>query len=388
MVCMMKRWKRGKHFALLCLCWMLLLPMGCQSRKAAAPSLCEALMEETQQLRQSVSTEEAYQICEEAAEGTVVRVEWLEADYLPIYVDFDTVDMYSYVPLEQWAVTHAVVTVRIDRVVSGTFFAEESMATFNIPVRFRELSHWDAEEPVYTGRSFGVPEGEACVPAPEDQVVLLQSGAMRSDRLVSEQLSFVLSGEERLPVGWLRRGENHREYWSDSENYRRNVIPPREAGQSIMEAAYLAPMRERQQLSGEAAEAESEFSVRGTVSAVTRWVEYDPIYLAVRAFDEPLEHWRVYGWHVTVTLDEVRKAEGESTLPEETELHLYLPTQLRKGETFLKLDGVIPEVGSSVEVYWNEGSQNTAVDWLVRCGDAACDILFALLDTTPGYATL
>lgn len=392
---MINKLGRGKRLPILLACCMLIFLAACRPQETAEPSLCEALLGETQQQRQDVSAAEAFALCTDVAVGTVISLKTLDDDYMPILVSDGRPEsiFYCAVPLEQWAVTHMVVTVKIDRVLSGRTFDVEATATFNIPILFRELLHWDEEESVYTGRSFTLSESEAALPSVEDRIILLQSESQGLNRLVGQKLSFVFCGDQRLNIGWLRPGELSGAYYEDSETeprWRRNVVPLKETGVSVLEAAYFVPMRARQMLSLDAAEAESGFVVRGTISSATYQTEQAKnLYLTIYLFSEPLERWETDGWQVTVTVDEIKKEDG-TALSQETNIVLFLPTQLRRidGDETLLMTGAIPEVGSAVKLYWNEGFRDASVDWLMRSEAGACDILWAYVDRTPGRPDL
>lgn len=381
---------------LLAACFTLLALTACGGKapEATEPSLCEALFSEIRELRQDVSLAEAFTLCSQAAVGTVTGVKTLDNDYLPICVSDS--GLQQLVPLEQWSVTHTVVTVRIDRVLSGEKFQAETTVTFNIPGLFRELSQWDPEEPVYTGRSFTLTRPDAALPQTDESVVLLWDGSRGSDRVGGTGLSFAFCGDRRVDIDWLflsdYSGEYAGEYAGETGSpFRRNAIPPRDPGETVLDAAFLAPMKARQLLSSEKAGEESDFVIRGTVSAAYYVSEQAcDVFLYGREGDGYLECWQAEGWYVTVTVDEIIKEEGEA-LTQETEISVFIPTALRRtdsdlllpvssllptAESAALLNGVVPQVGGAVEAYWNGGFNGGPADMLIRCGEGACEVLY------------
>lgn len=369
----------------------LLFLCSCASRKQLAPSLCESLLKTVQSQRISLDDDDAFALCEDIAKGTVVSVTVLTGDYLPVYVNLsNTGFFYRAVPIEQWSATHAVVTVTVEDVISGTRFQTGTTASFNIPMDFQELSIWNESDPKYTGRKFSLVAENESLPLVGDEVTMLLGGGQSGFyRLTGDDLSFVFSGKSRLHIGWLRPGvvDNGGAYWADSESeprWRRNVIQPRQKDVSILEAAFLTPMKEREKLSSANANAKSSFVVKGVVKSVSPLKAPIEIWYQNSFSEKPLEAWSLDGWMVTVTVNTIDKAMDQS-LSVGAELVLCVPRQLvnTEGQKTISLKGRVPVEGSEVTAYWNEGYDNVAVDWLLRTSKGDWNILYGYVNRNP-----
>ena len=374
---------------------MLCLLAGCAA-KPLAPSYFEAYYNAANAYRALISDREARELCGEEAVGTVVSIERIEREYVPILVSVTgRSQYYADVPLEQWEADYRVVTVEIDEVLEGTFFAPASKwqtgkkaVSFTLPIEYRELEYWDETAPRYTGRRIltGTPEEPDIHVG--DSVTLLTN--IRGEWSVAAGIydAFVYLGETRLNIGWLR-GEADSRYVFVSEpelHWRRNVIAPRREGVSVLEAAYIEPMRELQKLSTKQAEARSAFVVRGTILE-TRHVDSPPLYVrdvTNRQFNEPLETWDMDYYRLTIEIDEVFKQEGDPLKPA-NRIEVLVPLKLTNAESGreIKLDGVVPFERTEVTVYWNEGYENSAADFIVRTEDGDIDVISGTVSREP-----
>ena len=374
---------------------MLCLLAGCAA-KPLAPSYFEAYYNAANAYRALISDREARELCGEEAVGTVVSIERIEREYVPILVSVDGLSRYyTDVPLEQWEADYRVVTVEIDEVLEGTFFAppdkwhtDKRAVSFTLPIEYRELEYWDETSPRYTGRRIlaGTPEEPDIHVG--DSVTLLTN--IRGEWSVAAGIydAFVYLGETRLNIGWLR-GEADSRYVFVSEpelHWRRNVIAPRREGVSVLEAAYIEPMRELQKLSTKQAEARSAFVVRGTILE-TRHVDSPPLYVrdvTNRQFNEPLETWDMDYYRLTIEIDEVFKQEGDPLKPA-NRIEVLVPLKLTNAESGreIKLDGVVPFERTEVTVYWNEGYENSAADFIVRTEDGDIDVISGTVSREP-----
>ena len=374
---------------------MLCLLAGCAARPLA-PSYFEAYYNAANAYRALIGDGEAHELCGEEAVGTVVSIERIEREYVPILLSVTgRSQYYADVPLEQWEADYRVVTVEIDEVLEGTFFAPankwqtgKKAVSFTLPIEYRELEYWDETSPRYTGRRILAGSPDEPDIRVGDSVTLLTN--IRGEWSVAAGIydAFVYLGEKRLNIGWLRGEADSRYIFvSESEQHcRRNVIPPRREGVSVLEAAYIEPMRELQKLSTKQAEACSAFVVRGTISDA-RHVDSPPLYVrdvTNRQFNEPLETWDMVYYRLTIEIDEIFKQEGDP-LEAANRIEVLVPRKLTNAETGreIKLDGVVPFERMEVTVYWNEGYENSAAEFIVRTEDGDIDVISGTVSREP-----
>lgn len=375
---------------------MLCLLAGCAA-KPLAPSYFESYYNAANAYRALIGDEEARELCGEEAVGTVVSIERIEREYVPILVSVDGLSRYyTDVPLEQWEADYRVVTVEIDEVLEGTFFAppdkwhtDKRAVSFTLPIEYRELEYWDENSPRYTGRKIvaGTPDEPDIRVG--DSVTLLTDRYGEWSVAAGNHNAFVYLGETRLNIGWLRGEADSRYIFVDSPElrWRRNVIAPRREGVSVLEAAYIEPMRTRQQLSEKKAEAQSAFVVHGSIG-YARHVDFPAWYIhdvTNRLYtDPPLETWGGDYYRLTIYIDEIVKQEGDPL--EQTDIiHVLVPRTLTNAETGreIKLDGVDPIEGMEVTVYWNEGYENSAAGFIIRTEDGDIDVIFGIVERDP-----
>lgn len=371
-------------FRLLLFIWISLLLVGCKRTTTLAPSLCQALFEDTQAFRASLSNDDVVANCTDIASGSVVEIEILENDYLPVYVDFSSSGFFwRAVPLEQWSITHVVVTVKIEDVSLGKVFNKGGTATFNIPMELQELAWWDEVNPKFTGRRFSMNEIDMALPQIGDLVTIMRGPSEGNHRMTGKLFSFAFLGEQRINIGWLYPGSLDGRYLSDSEtepHWRRNVVSPRREGTTILEAAFLEPMKERQKYSYAMAKERSGFVVRGVVQQVAPVTYPVSIYYKAGLNENPLEQWNMEAWTVSISITEIIKETGNS-LDANAELFVTVPKCFSATETGSKIsmNGSVPSEGSEVTICWNEGYQRVAVDWLIRTSKDAIDILYGYI---------
>jgi hypothetical protein len=186
---------------------MLCLLAGCAA-KSLAPSYFEAYYNAANAYRALIGDGEAHELCGEEAVGTVVSIERIEREYVPILVSVTgRSQYYADVPLEQWEADYRVVTVEIDEVLEGTFFAPASKwqtgkkaVSFTLPIEYRELEYWDETAPRYTGRKIlaGTPDEPDIRVG--DSVTLLTDRYGEWSVAAGNHNAFVYLGETRLNI--------------------------------------------------------------------------------------------------------------------------------------------------------------------------------------------
>ena len=393
----MKRYVLRGLWAAVASALTLCLLAGCGANKPLAPSVIESYYEDMTAYRGLISDEEARELCGDEAVGTVVSIERVEREYVPVLISLDGLSrFFPDVPLEQWEADYRVVTVEIDEVTEGTFFTnadkwkkDKKRVSFSLPIEFRELEYWDEEKPRYTGRKILAGTSDDPNIRVGDRVTLLRNAYCEYSVLAGDYNSFVYLGEKRLEIGWLRGYADGRYIFVDEPElrWRRNVIEPRREGETILEAAFITPMRARQRLSEKEAETQSEFVVRGEIY-IARHTNSPGLYIrdvTNRQFTvPPLEAWDIDGYDLTVSITEIIKAEGDP-LKETDQMSILVPLMLKNAESGreIKLDGVVPVEGTEVTVYWNEGYENSAAEFVVRTEDGDIDALFGVILRDP-----
>ena len=123
----MKRYVLRGLWAAVASALTLCLLAGCGANKPLAPSVIESYYEDMTAYRALIGDEEARELCGDEAVGTVVSIERVEREYVPVLISPDGLSrFFTDVPLEQWEADYRVVTVEIDEVAEGTFFPTQT----------------------------------------------------------------------------------------------------------------------------------------------------------------------------------------------------------------------------------------------------------------------
>ena len=368
-------------------CILFLIPLlvsliaGCTGNKAQKETVCEEIVKTTIAKRTAVGDDEAFDICSDVATGIVSSVELIQNDYYPIYVNYlHDLWLSSSVPLEQWALTHYVITVRIEETLSGTIFRDIENATFNIPLAFRQVSFWDETNLQYTGHTFAIHETEPNVCRLGDRVTLIRGGGAFTG-LMGDSMSFVFCEGRRLEIGWLFCGQTKPEWPKDT--FQRS-IPDYSKNTTILETAFYDPKKKNVNISHQEAENQHDYAVQGFVKSSIYREEQFKIYIQETFPGIVLEEWEVKGWKVLVTIEKVLK-EGDTTIGNEAEILFFLPEELVNDSsgTSIRVRMNKPEEGTSILAYWDEQSDGAQTKWELYHENSNYPALYAFVNRNP-----
>ena len=343
--------------------------------------LASQIFNYVQQRRMEDSLPEIMSEYDNVAVGTIIGIETLDEDFLPVWVH----EKNSYIisrckAAEQWLVDRTFYKVKIDCAIRGSAFKQEEECLFDIPTVFKEISYYSEEEPVFTGESFVAVDSNVEQPQVGDTVLLARHTGVETV-LCGKTLSAVFWGDKRIEFGTLsvssKNIENVDKY-SVPEDAPINHIPPIAKGESLLKAAFIDPMRKRQNMSDEEIYAASEFFVKGTVVSV----EPAPYKLDITAMGLEslvLESWDFESLWAVVDVSEVLKADTnleERALDESARVWIRLCRTFKQlyGDENIQLSGVIPEVGDEITVWWTESNSGVENDFHAETAEGVCDV--------------
>lgn len=354
---------------------------GCNWNKAQKETVCEEIVKTTIAKRTAVGDDEVFDICSDVAIGIVSSIELIENDYYPIYVNYlHDLWLSSAVPLEQWALTHYVVTIRIEETLSGTIFRDIEYATFNIPLVFRQVSIWDESNLQYTGYNFVINESEPNICPLGDRVTLMRGGGALNG-LMGDSMSFVFCKGRRLEIGWLFCGIFKPEWPEDT--FQRS-IPDYSKNKTILETVFFDPKKKNSTYSYQEAENRHDNAVQGFVKSSIYREEQFKIYIQETFPGIVLEEWEVKGWKVLVTIEKVLK-EGNTAIGSDAEIMFFLPEVLVNASsgTSVRVRMNRPEEGTSIFAYWNEQSDGAQTEWELYHENSNYPALYAFINRSP-----